>query len=145
MIDLHLLHTETGIIEGPAGIIVILGSGPTYNLVFSNGENGIELGGGSNRNKLFNNTIYENTNNGIFIGWAEYNVIYNNTICDNTNYGLSADDGTKGNIIYLNLSRENKEIPLTILNALNTNIINTETVFVNPFIILLILSNIYSL
>ncbi len=95
---------------------------------------GIIIDQGCNSNNISSNTLYNNSNSGLYMDETLYNNITNNHIYDNTNFGINLDSTNNSLIIGNRLHGANNEITQT--NCINNveNMNSVEGVYTSLYI-----------
>ena len=137
---------NTGTRQGSSAILFTYGDGfEAYGNIIHDNSGGIAVGYGASNTKVYNNTIYSNTDGGISTGagWSSRpnvnTIIANNIIANNGGYGISnSNQGSpqpepQGTLIMNNLLFNNAfgSFYETGTNTTNTNNIQSDPKFVN--------------
>jgi Right handed beta helix region len=139
---------NTGTLQGSDGILFAYGDGnQAYGNIIRNNNSGIGIGYGASNTKVYNNTIYGNTYDGISngAGWGgkpnSKTIIKNNIIADNGGYGIENSAGgtpegepigtvIQNNILFNNAYGTNGILD-TGVNTVNSNNLTSDPEFVN--------------
>ena len=137
---------NTGTRQGSSAILFTYGDGfEAYGNIIHDNRGGIDVGYGASNTKVYNNTIYSNTDSGISTGggWSSRpnvnTIIANNIVANNGGYGIFNSNGgspqpePQGTLIMNNLLFNNAFGPFyeTGTDTTNTNNIQSDPKFVN--------------